>query len=172
MIQTFSHEESESIFIRKARPEDAPIIHEVLKNAFHGINIHGYSAQALNAAIIEPWKLRDRIVSSHIVLVAEVDDLIVGTISGIKQDMSMKVESFAVDPQYQRRGIGMQLLEELENIARIHRCHKIFLFTAWSMMDAAQLYITLGYEKEGYLRKQFYGEDLVLFGKCLDNGGG
>ena len=173
MILTFPQQdgESESVFIRKARPEDAQSIHEVLNQAFLNISIQSYSAQALNAAIVETWKIRERIISYEPVIVAEYDDQIVGTISGHKEHMSMKVISFAVHPQFQRRGIGMQLLEELETLARTYRCYKIFLFTAWSMMDAARLYITLGYEKEGYLRKQFYGEDLVIFGKCLENGG-
>ena len=173
MIQSFSHQdvESDSVFIRKAGPEDARLIHEVLKQAFLNIGEPDYSAQAIKAAISETWKIRERIISHQPVFVAECNDQIVGTISGYKEHMSMKVESFAVHPQFQRRGIGMQLLEELEALARTYRCHKIYLFTAWSMMDAARLYITLGYEKEGYLRKQFYGEDLVIFGKCLENEG-
>lgn len=173
MIQISSHQEveSESVFIRKARPEDAKLIHEVLKHAFLNIDKPSYSTQALNAAIVETWRIRERIISHQPVFVAEYHDQIIGTISGRKEHMSMKVESFAVHPQFQRRGIGMQLLEELEALARSYRCHKVYLFTAWSMMDAARLYITFGYEKEGYLRKQFYGEDLVIFGKCLDNEG-
>jgi N-acetylglutamate synthase-like GNAT family acetyltransferase len=173
MMQTFSHQEveSESVFIRKARPEDAQLIHEVLKQAFLNIDEPNYSARAINAAIVETWRIRERIISHQPVLVAEYHEQIIGTISGHKAHMSMKVESFAVHPQFQRRGIGMQLLEKLEALAQSYHCHKIYLFTAWSMMDAARLYITLGYEKEGYLRKQFYGEDLVIFGKCLVNAG-
>ena len=167
----FYYEEEPLVSIREAVPNDALGIYEVLKTAFLNLNVDNYSEKALTAAIIKPWMIKERIISNQLVLVASIDDFIVGTISGKIQHMSMKVESFAVHPEFQKQGVGRQLLRAVEDIANENGCYKIYLFTTWLMKDASKLYYALKYEKEGYLRNQYYGEDLVIFGKCLEKAG-
>jgi ribosomal protein S18 acetylase RimI-like enzyme len=169
--QDFFDETQSLVNVREANPNDAPGIYEVLKAAFLDLNVINYSKRAIAAAITKPWKIKERIISDQPVLVASFSERIVGSVSGDIQHMSMKVESFAVHPDFQGQGIGRQLLRALEGLAIGNGCYKVYLFTAWSMKAAARLYSMLGYEKEGYLRNQFYGEDLVVFGKCIDNEG-
>ncbi|UCH04366.1 MAG: GNAT family N-acetyltransferase [Candidatus Thorarchaeota archaeon] len=153
--------------IREARLDDAPAIHDTLKEAMRHLAITGYSEAAVEAAIVRPWVIRDRILSGFTTLVAEADGTIVGAVGGIRESRSMRVVSLAVRPSHQRRGIGCRLLLKLESIATRLRCHKLFLFTAWSMMEAIRLYLSLGYRKEGYLRRHFHGEDMAIFSKYL-----
>jgi N-acetylglutamate synthase-like GNAT family acetyltransferase len=171
MRQDFSCEQESLISIRAAEPNDASGIHEVLKYAFLNLKVENYSRRAIEAAITKPCMIRERIISNQPILVATETARIIGTITGVIQHMSMKIESFAVHPDFQGRDIGKQLLQALEDIAIESGCYKVYLFTAWSMKNAAQLYYQLDYEKEGYLRNHFYGEDLVIFGKYLDDGG-
>jgi N-acetylglutamate synthase-like GNAT family acetyltransferase len=155
----------EEVVIRNARPEDASAIHRVLRNAFEPLISRGYSKAAVNKAIIETWMIRRRIISGFAVLVAEERTEIIGSITGIKEHRAMQAASFAVHPEYQNRGIGGELLEALESLAIVDDCHKIYALTAWPMIEAARLYLNLGYVQEGYLRGHYYGEDLIVFSK-------
>ncbi|MHA2601259.1 MAG: N-acetyltransferase family protein [Candidatus Thorarchaeota archaeon SMTZ1-83] len=153
--------------IRDARLEDSQAIHDTLREAMSPLAITGYSKAAIETAIVRPWVIRDRILSGFTTLVAEADGKIVGTVGGVREMRSMRVVSLAVRPSHQRRGIGCRLLLRIESIATRLRCHKLFLLTAWSMMEAIRLYMSLGYRKEGYLRRHFHGEDMVIFSKYL-----
>ncbi len=157
--------------IRNAGLEDAQSIHDTLKEAMRPLAITGYSRAAIEAAIVRPWVIRDRILSGFTTLVAEADGKIVGTVGGVRESRSMRVLSLAVHPSHQHRGIGCRLLLKLESIATQLRCHKLFLMTAWSMMEAIRLYMSLGYIKEGYLRRHFHGEDMAIFSKYLFKNG-
>ncbi|MHA2602427.1 MAG: N-acetyltransferase family protein [Candidatus Thorarchaeota archaeon SMTZ1-83] len=156
---------SEEVTIRDARPEDALEIHRVLRSSFEPLISRGYSRIAVKCAIVEPWQIRKRIISGMTVLVAEDGPDIIGTVTGIKEQQSLRAVSLAVQPEYQRRGIGRKLLTALEYLAVDDDCHKIYVLTAWSMIEAARLYLHLGYVQEGYLRRHSHGEDLVIFSK-------
>ncbi|MFX1367264.1 MAG: GNAT family N-acetyltransferase [Promethearchaeota archaeon] len=154
--------------IREAIYTDADAIHHVLKSAFAPLAKRGYSKIAVFSAIGHPWRIRERIISEFPILVAEIEDEIIGTITGIAENESMKISSFAVHPAHQGNRIGQKLLLAIEEIAVKNGCNKTFLFTTWPMFEAIRLYNSLGYEKEGHLRRHFYGEDLLIFSKHLN----
>ena len=93
--------------VRDARLEDAQAIHNTLKEAMRPLAITGYSEVAIEAAIVRPWVIRDRILSGFTTLVAEADGKIVGTVGGVRESRSMRVVSLAVRPSHQRKGIGL-----------------------------------------------------------------
>lgn len=158
---------TEKVTIRNARPEDAQSIHRVLKHAFEPLISRGYSRIAVKSAIVKPWMIRKRIISGLRILVAEDGNKIIGTITGVQERNAMQAVSFAVSPEYQRHGVGRELLTALEYLAIDDDCSKIYVLTAWAMMEAARLYLHLGYVQEGYLRRHYYGEDLIVFSKYL-----
>ncbi|KXH76109.1 MAG: hypothetical protein AM326_07730 [Candidatus Thorarchaeota archaeon SMTZ-45] len=153
--------------IRKATLEDALAIYRVMQAAFYPLISRGYPKKAVDRTISKPWIIRDRILSASQVLIAEIGNDVVGTVTGFEEHESMRVSSFGVHPMYQCRGIGTELLETLESIAIKNGNHKLFLVTAWVMTEAIQLYQSLGYRKEGFLRSHYYGEDLIIFSKYL-----
>ena len=154
--------------IRKARSGEAAAIHRVLNAAFRGLRGRGYNHRALEAAIIPPGAIGQRIAQGDHVLVAETEKRIVGTATGLEEHEALHVCSVAVLPDWQGYGIARRLMEALEDIARQRRCHKLWLQTAWAMTEAIALYERLGYQREGYQPRQFYGEDFVMFGKVLE----
>ncbi|MFQ5832453.1 MAG: GNAT family N-acetyltransferase [Candidatus Thorarchaeota archaeon] len=158
---------SPQVQVSEASPADSYDIREVLEQAFQGLEERGYPSAAIEAAIIDVASIRLRLLSGHIVLVARVNDSIVGTVTGIQEHMSMHLKSFAVRPAFQRNGIGTLLVNTLESMASKRGCRKVFLFTAWPMIEAARLYLKLGYRLEGYLPNHFYGEDFAIFGKSM-----
>lgn len=156
---------SGGVTIRDAKPEDAFAIHQVLRNAFEPMISRGYSRIAVKSAVVKPWQIRKRIISGLTVLAAEDGPDIIGTITGIKGRKTMEALSFAVQPEFQNRGIGTELLTLLENLAIDEDCNKIYALTAWPMIEASRLYLNLGYVQEGYLRYHYHGEDLIVFSK-------
>jgi ribosomal protein S18 acetylase RimI-like enzyme len=156
-----------TVHIRTATVNDVDTICLVLQKAFASLRGRGYSERALRAAMYPPAFVRERIEQGAHVLVAETDGRIIGTATGIEEHESLHVCSVAVDPAFGGQGIARRLMQELEKIARERSCYKIFLQTAWSMIEAIGLYGKLGYDQEGYQRKHFYGEDFLMFGKLL-----
>lgn len=156
------------MIVREARPDEAEAIQQVLAAAFRGLQGRGYRHQALEAAIISPEEISQRIIQGGHVLVAEAGGQIVGTAAGLEEHEALHVCSVAVHPNWQGRGIARRLMEALEDIARQRGCHKLWLQTAWAMTEAIALYERLGYRQEGYQPRHFYGEDFLMFGKVLE----
>lgn len=156
------------LVVRKAKLCEADKIHEVLMQAFRTLRGRGYSTQAIETAIIDTNEVRKRMDLGSHVLVAELDNEIVGTVTGIEEHESMHVCSLAVDPKYQNYGVAHKLMNRLDRIAHDKGCHKLFLCTALAMREAIRLYESLGYVMEGYLHKHFYGEDFIVFSKVIE----
>lgn len=156
-----------SFVVRKARLQDADKIHDVLKQAFKGLEGRGYPTRAIETAIVDVEEIRRRIRLEGHVLLAELNNEIMGTVTGFEEHKSMHVCSLAVHPDYQNHGVARQLTGRLETIARKRGCYKLFLCTAWAMKEAIRLYEKLGYVREGYLRRHFYGEDFIIFSKFI-----
>ncbi|MFQ6000418.1 MAG: GNAT family N-acetyltransferase [Anaerolineae bacterium] len=158
----------QDLSIRRADQGDAGAIHRVIEAAFRGLEGRGYSSVAIEAAIITPQEIAERLAEGGYVLVAEVDGQIIGTATGLEEHQSLHVCSVAVHPDCQGRGVARLLMERLEALARSLGCHKLFLQTAWAMTEAMALYESLGYQREGYQPRHFYGEDFILYGKVLE----
>lgn len=158
---------SKYVIIRKANLPDADKIHKILRQAFKKLEGRGYSTQAIEKAIADSKEIKRRMRLGGHVLVAELNSEIIGTVTGFEEHQSMHVCSLAVHPAYQNHRVAHQLMKRLETIARKRCCWKLFLHTAWAMKEAIQLYEDLGYVKEGYLRKHFYGEDFIVFSKFI-----
>jgi len=170
-VTRLQHPDAESIqgniVIRKAKLQDAVKIHEVLMQAFKGLEGRGYSTQAIETAIVDADEIRKRMHLGGHVLVAELGKEIIGTVTGLEEHKSMHVCSLAVNPRYQNYGVAHKLMNYLERIAHDQGCYKLFLCTAWAMKEAIRLYESLDYVKEGYLHKHFYGEDFIIFSKSI-----
>jgi ribosomal protein S18 acetylase RimI-like enzyme len=157
------------IKIRRARENDIPALLLVLNQAFNTLRNRGYPKKAIEAAIPSPSVIQQRLLSPKtVVFVAMNKDQIIGTVTGTAQFEYLHVRSLAVDPRFQRYGVGYRLMTKLENRAQIKNCNKLFVQTAWAMSEAINLYRRLKFELEGYHPKQFFGEDLLSFGKILE----
>ena len=58
-------------------------------------------------------------------------------------------------------------MKHLDALAHEKGCYKLFLHTTWAIKEAIQLYESLGYVKEGHLRRHFHGEDFIVFSKFI-----
>jgi ribosomal protein S18 acetylase RimI-like enzyme len=60
------------------------------------------------------------------------------------------VEDVAVDPGYQRLGIGRRMMEHAREICRAEQCYKLTLSSNVIREDAHRFYDSLGFERHGY----------------------
>jgi GNAT superfamily N-acetyltransferase len=131
------------VSVRRARPEDASAISQVLLKAFGAIRERytddGFADVTPNEQIIAE-RFRDGAL-----WVAEVDDRVVGSVSLIKEPEGLYVRSMAVLPEFQGRGIGHKLLGALHKYAAGTGVSRIFLYTLPFQLGARELY-----EKHGY----------------------
>jgi len=154
------------VTVRKAESEDVEAIYNVVKLAFEDYRKIGYREAAIQSATVSKPEIQRRI-NEELMLIAETDKQIVGTVTEIIKYESMQVKTLATHPAFQNLGVAAQLMEEIEKEAVKARCHKTSLFTTPVMKSAIHLYEKLGYEREGVLKKQFYGIDWIAFGKIL-----
>jgi len=154
------------VTVRKAKPDDIDAIYNVVKLAFEDYRKIGYREAAIQSAIVSKLEIQRRI-NEGLMLIAETNKQIVGTVTGIIKYESMQVKTLATHPSSQNLGVATQLMEEIEKEAVKAECRKISLFTTPIMKSAIHLYEKRGYEREGVLKKQFYGIDWIAFGKIL-----
>ena len=91
-------------------------------------------------------------------LVAENDNDLIGTIMGGFDGRRGIIYHLAVAGQYRQRGVGSQLLAEVEKRLRAKGCLKCYLIVLSENVEAAQFY-----ERHGW---QHMSND-ILFGKEL-----
>lgn len=112
-------------------------------------------------------------VPNNFQLVAEEDGKIIGftlgliirgndTIGGL-----CLLSWICVHPTHQQKGIGEELLKQVENHCRKQRCHKITLYTLPVLKPAVNLYFKLGFVPEAYLRKEWWEVDFLKMSKWM-----
>lgn len=99
---------------------------------------------------------------THILLCAEQDRCLVGSVMGIIcEDLYgnccpfMVLENMIVDKSCRQSGIGKALLDALEKQAKERRCTQIILVTEKNRRDACCFYEANGYQEDnaGYKKK-------------------
>lgn len=94
--------------------------------------------------------------NNYILLVAEYNGKVVGTVMGIVCDTMvlnfnffLVIEALIVNEEYRGKGIAKSMLLELENKAAEIGCGYIMLVSGKQRAEAHKLYEALGYAEEG-----------------------
>jgi ribosomal protein S18 acetylase RimI-like enzyme len=112
--------------------------------------------------------LKDYLKFSHVILAKEGKRIVGGAIVGMQNPLSYpdgkKYELFILGtlPSYRNKGIGRQLVEKVEYIAKISGAKRIILNTHELMRDTQKFYKDLGYIQIGIL-KEYYGNGGAAF---------
>jgi len=101
--------------------------------------------------------------SAYILLCAEADGRVVGSVMGIVCEELygeclpfLLVENMIIDSAHRKRGIGKALFAEIENRARIKGCRQVLLVTESERKDAIAFYASIGFHPDanrGYKKK-------------------
>lgn len=100
--------------------------------------------------------------NNHIILIAEINDVIVGSVMGIvcKELYGdckpfLIVENMVIDKSFRNNGIGSKMLNQLEKLAQECSCTQMILVTENDRIDACNFYEKYGFQKnnKGYKKK-------------------
>jgi ribosomal protein S18 acetylase RimI-like enzyme len=96
-------------------------------------------------------------VNPDLFLVGFVDDRIVATVVGGYEGHRGWINYLAIDPVYQERGLGKQIMEAVEERIRALDCPKINIQIRVDNQDTVKFYESIGYEVD----------DVISMGKRL-----
>lgn len=90
--------------------------------------------------------------------VAEEDAQIIGVVMGSYDGRRGWINHLAVDPDFQGRKIGQQIIQELERLFKTKGCDKVNL-----LIEPTNENVQLFYEKQGYKK-----DELIFMEKWLE----
>ncbi len=79
-------------------------------------------------------------------LIAKIDEKVIGVVMGGFDGRRGYVHHLAIDPQYQKKGYGKLIMDELIERLKKKRVHKIHLFIEKHNEDVIAFYKKLGWE--------------------------
>jgi GNAT superfamily N-acetyltransferase len=145
--------------IRPAVPADAVAAAEVVKNAFSPYIVRMGRPPA-------PMLLDfPAVVAAGLVWVAELDQRLAGVLVQYETEQGFYIDTVAVIPALQGRGVGRALLEFAEDEALRRGYISLYLCTNVKMTENQVLYPKIGYVE--YERKGDQGYDRIFYRKEL-----
>lgn len=95
---------------------------------------------------------RQLTLDSHLVLVAEVDETIVGLIIGTIDDNKAYYYRIAVHPEHRGQGVGKALINALKDRFKTRKVSQILITVDTHNEPVVPLYKALGFENTDFLR--------------------
>jgi GNAT superfamily N-acetyltransferase len=149
--------------IRPAEAAEAAAVSEVVKSAFSPYIVRMGRPPA-------PMLLDfPAVISAGQTWVAELEARVVGVLVQYETEEGFYIDTVAVSPELQGRGVGRVLLEFAEEEALRRGYHSLYLCTNVKMTENQVLYPKIGYVK--YERKLDQGYDRIFYRKELRQGG-
>ena len=137
-----------NITILRASPGDAAIVSSITDAAYaRYVPLMGRKPQPMTADYRQ-------LLAEHPIWLLRIDDRPAGVLVLMREPEAMLIYSVAIDPAYQKRGLGRRLLAWAEQEARQAGYSQIRLFTNALMEANIALYTRLGYTET---RREPYG---------------
>jgi N-acetylglutamate synthase-like GNAT family acetyltransferase len=157
----------ENITFSKAQIQDINDIFLVLSKAFEPYN-NNYTNDAFNATVLSPNEIKNRILGKEYeIYVVKINEQVIGTVSISKKNQrQLYIRSMAVQPDYQKRGIGLFIFNKIVGLAKIKRINSIFLETSKPLKAAIKFYKKNGFIFTG-VTHDFYGIEIYEMIKKL-----
>lgn len=147
------------IRVRAATEVDFSTILEIQQKAF-GEYASTYEVSAWTTETLD--SIREDAKEKRI-LVAEVDGITVGSVRFWNVAGVCVIRLLSVSPDYQRGGIGMALMKEIERT--VSGVHKFYACTMLRTARNIQFFSRLGYKAETVLPNHYHHLDLICFAK-------
>jgi len=155
------------ITIRKAKKNEVFDIHKLLFLSFFPYNKY-YTKKAYDETVLSPQKIRKHMSDkTRDVLVVIIDLKIIGTVTLTNKKNSLYISSMAVSPEYQKSGMGWNMLEEVIRLAKTKGLNKLSLETFNKLIPAINLYNKFGFKRNGK-KRDFFGIEIFEMVKKLD----
>lgn len=144
--------------VRKAVEGDIPKILEITREAFK-MYTECVGITARIPALEETYEDVKRDIETKVVFVAQLDDLVVGSVRvEISTDNTAYLSRFGVGVDYQSHGIGKELMNAIDNTMSQFGVTNLYLHTASRMLLLVRFYYGKGFYIEsttndrGYIR--------------------
>ncbi|SKB41663.1 GNAT family N-acetyltransferase [Daejeonella lutea] len=137
-----------AVHIRESRPEDCEEVVALLQQLWPDRELN---QTALKEAFLRSFKLE-----GHIIRVAVQGNRLVGLCSiSIRNNLKAEgnlanIDELVVDESMRSQRIGKQLLDDAEEIVKMHGCQVLGLESSFHRVDAHRFYEENGYWKQGY----------------------
>ncbi|MFX0171795.1 MAG: GNAT family N-acetyltransferase [Candidatus Hodarchaeota archaeon] len=156
-----------NIKIRKATLNDVQEIHDLLSDSFTPYYQY-FTHKAYIKTVVTPVTIKKRIKGQKTdVLVASFRNKIVGTASiEIQKEGRLHIRSMAIKHDFQNRGIGNLILEEIDEIALNKHSKIISLECFEPLSKAVSLYKKVGYKLTGK-KRNYHGITIFEMSKDL-----
>ncbi len=145
--------------IRRAADGDLPAILKIQAEAF-GVYEGTYETAAWTKETLENIT---RDAKDKVVLVAEWDGTVVGSVRFWIAGGVCVIRLLSVSPAHQGRGIGKALMREIERHAS--EAHKLYVCTMLRASRNIEMFLNLGYRPESVMPDQYHHADLICFSK-------
>lgn len=129
------------ITVRRAGPEDAPVVHELTKAAFAGQE----SLTPPSGAVAETEDTVREHLAAHDGALAYAGDEPVGALRMVVQEGYLHVRRVAVDPEHQGRGVCSALMRWAEDAARAEGVAELHVGVRDQLPANRAIYEHLGY---------------------------
>jgi ribosomal protein S18 acetylase RimI-like enzyme len=161
--------ETNKINIRKAKIYDSDEILRVLSHAFEPYKGY-YTEEAHKATILNHQEIENRIRDKKVeILVALYENIIVGTITlRFEKNGNIYLQSMAIIPNYQGKGVGKQMLERVEITAKQRKGTTMSLECYYLLKKAVDFYKKSGFYITGR-KRNYYGIQIFEMVKELKN---
>jgi len=158
---------NKKLVFRRAKMNEIDEIHNILLNSFEPYRKY-FTEEGFSSAVLSIEEIKKRIKNYIFkVYVVIIDKKIVGTASILPQDDRYYLRSMAVDPNYQNKGIGLFILENISNVAEKENIRKISLESFKPLYKAIGFYEKYGFKKTG-ITKDLCGNEIFEMIKQLD----
>ncbi|MGB8583183.1 MAG: GNAT family N-acetyltransferase [Candidatus Sulfotelmatobacter sp.] len=151
--------------IRRAAPEDAPAIANLLLESFTAFEPL-YTEGGFNATTPTAQKVLERLQEGP-VWVALRDGQVLGTVAIVVKGKSAYIRGMAVLPSARGTGIGSKLLQHVESWAIDAQCVRLFLSTTPFLSEAIRLYERFDFRRTAEGPNDLFGTPLFTMGKTI-----
>ena len=145
--------------LRRARADDAPAVAACVDRAFRPY------IESLGRAPAPMFDDYSEIIRRHAVTLAIVDSTIAGVLVLKLRAHDCLIDNIAVDPDFQARGVGRQLITHAEDEARAAGHTRLVTYTNVAMTRNRLRYSQLGFKEYAQVRE--YGYQRVYMRKTL-----
>jgi len=150
---------SQSLHMRQAGPADVPAIRALTHEAYaKWVPIIGREPVPMTIDYAE-------VVQKHRIDLVHMDGALVALLETVPKPDHLLIESVAVRPSFQGRGLGRQLMAQAERIAASLGLGEIRLYANKLFAENVALYLRLGYRVDR--EEEFKGGLLVHMSKQI-----
>lgn len=150
------------IKIKKAEPDDAKIIQEIVRAAFKKYIKDAGITEKINA-LTETIEDIENDIKSKEVFIACINDAPAGTIRiEVKTGNTAYITRFGVFPEYQNNGIGKALLNHVDSLLVSKGIKKVYLHTASRHRELVCFYYNMGFYVDSTTKDRGYTRALMV----------